>query len=64
MKISIDVPDHDGEVLRRAAQRLGIPVARLAYAAVADLVGNCQADFERATGQVLRKNAELYRRLA
>jgi 16S rRNA U516 pseudouridylate synthase RsuA-like enzyme len=52
------------EQLRERAKHLGVGVEDLARAAVADLVGQPAADFEKAAQDVLARNAELYRRLA
>jgi len=64
MKLSLEIPDPQAEQLRETAERLGVAVETLAQAAVADLAGQCAADFEDAAARVLKKNEELYRRLA
>lgn len=46
------------------AERLGLTPEELARAAVADLLASVGEDFEVAAGRVLKKNEELYRRLA
>jgi len=50
--------------LREEAARLGVAPADLARAAVADLLAARDDDFLRAAERVLKKNDELYRRLA
>jgi hypothetical protein len=50
--------------LAERAKKLGVRPEELARAAVADLVGRPDDDFEVAAEKVLAKNAELYRRLA
>jgi hypothetical protein len=52
------------EQLNERAKSLGIRPEDLARAAVADLVSRPAEEFENATEYVLKKNAELYRRLA
>ncbi len=52
------------EELSERAKHLGIAPEELARAAVADLVARPSQDFDAAAAAVLRKNAELYRRLA
>lgn len=64
MKLSIELTDADGERLQEEAARLGVSVERLAGAAVTDLIARERDDFESAVEIVLRKNRELYRRLA
>ena len=58
--------DTDAETtkLRQEATRLGVEPEDLARAAVTDLLSNEDQDFRDAAEQVLRKNEELYRRLA
>lgn len=51
------------EQLAERAKTLGIRPEELARAAVADLVARPAEEFEEAAEYVLRKNAELYRRL-
>ena len=64
MKLSIELNEAEGTKLRDEAARLGVEPEDLARAALADLLRNEDEDFRRAAEQVLRKNEELYRRLA
>ncbi len=64
MKLTIDLSPAQAERLRREAERLGLPPEDLARAALADLLATRDDDFEAASERVLRKNEELYRRLA
>jgi hypothetical protein len=64
MKLIIDLSDAQSERLRDEAARLGIASEELARAAVADLLAASSDDFRTAADRVLRKNEELYRRLA
>jgi antitoxin FitA len=64
MTVAFELPPAQAEKLRQEAARLGIPPADLARAALTDLLANRDEDFEAASERVLRKNAELYRRLA
>ena len=64
MKVSVEIPPAVEEQLARAAERLKVTVDELASAAVRDLVAQPDDDFERAAEHVLKKNRELYRRLA
>ena len=46
------------------AERLGLAPEELARAAIADLLATPTEEFKRPADRVLRKNEELYRRLA
>jgi hypothetical protein len=65
MKLSIDLSPAQAERLRLEAQRLGLTPEDLARAAIADLLASPGEDFFNAAAErVLKKNEELYRRLA
>jgi len=64
MRISVDLSEVERKSLEGTAKRLGIRVEELAKAALSDLLGHPQEDFERVARRVLRKNEELYRRLS
>jgi len=64
MKLSIDLSPAQAERLRLEAERLGLAPEDLARAAIADLLATPGDDFKTAAEHVLRKNKELYRRLA
>jgi hypothetical protein len=64
MKLSIDLSPAQAERLQLEAQRLGLTPEDLARAAVVDLLGRPGEDFAAAAERVLKKNEELYRRLA
>lgn len=64
MKLSIDFSAAQAKRLRAEAQRLGLTPEELARAAIADLLASVGDDFAAAAGRVLKKNEELYRRLA
>jgi len=53
-----------GTKLRDEAARLGVEPEELARATLADLLQKEDEDFQKAAAHVLRKNEELYRRLA
>jgi hypothetical protein len=64
MKVSIELNEAEADRLRDEAARLGVDPEDLARAALADLLGNEGESFREAAERVLRKNEELYRRLA
>ncbi len=64
MKIAINRSPAQAERLRHEAERLGVAPGGLARAAPADLLVTRDDDFRAAAERGLRKNEELYRRLA
>ena len=64
MRISVELSEEQAERLRSAAERLGVRPEDLARAGVSDMLTQPEEDFRRAAERVLRKNEELYRRLA
>lgn len=64
MKFIIELSPGQAERLRREAERLGLTPEDLARAAVADLLATPDEGFRTTAERVLRKNEELYRRLA
>ena len=64
MNVAFELPPAQAEKLREAAEHLGVSPADLARAAVTDLISDRDDQFRQAAKRVLRKNAELYRRLA
>jgi hypothetical protein len=64
MKLSIDLSPAQADRLRIEAERLGLTPEDLARAAITDLLAATGEDFKAAAERVLKKNQELYRRLA
>jgi hypothetical protein len=64
MKLSLELSDDQAKWLRDQAARLGIDPERLAQAVLVDLLDSPSPAFRAAAEHVLRKNADLYRRLA
>ena len=64
MKLAIELSPAQIDRLRQEAERLGVAVEDLARAVLADLLTTPDEDFKTAAERVLRKNEELYRRLA
>ncbi|MFT5339998.1 MAG: putative transcriptional regulator [Cyanobium sp.] len=62
--IAIELNDQQAQALSETARRLHVSEADLASAAVRDLVARQSVDFQAAADRVLKKNQELYRRLA
>ena len=64
MNVAFELPAAQAEKLRLAAEQLGVAPSDLARAAVADLLGERDGEFQKAAERIVQKNAELYRRLA
>jgi hypothetical protein len=64
MRLRIELSAAQAERLRQEAERLGLAPEELARAAIADLLATPDDAFKTAAERVLRKNEELYRRLA
>lgn len=64
MKVAFELPPAQAEKLNQEAERLGVPAAELARAAVSDLLATPDEEFRVVAQRVLQKNEELYRRLA
>jgi len=64
MKLSIDLSPAQADRLRIEAERLGLTPEDLARAAITDLLATTGEDFKASADRVLKKNQELYRRLA
>jgi predicted transcriptional regulator len=64
MKLTIDLSPAQAERLSQEAERLGLAPEELARAAITDLLTTPDEEFKRAADRVVRKNEELYRRLA
>jgi hypothetical protein len=64
MKLAFELPPAQADKLRTEAKRLGLTPEDLARAALADLLGTPDAEFQAAAARILTKNQELYRRLA
>jgi antitoxin FitA len=62
--ITIALPDEQALKLEELARELGITPEELLRAGVEEWLRSPRDDFARAANYVLRKNAELYRRLA
>jgi hypothetical protein len=64
MKVSIDLSPDQADRLRLEAERLSLSPEDLARAAVVELLDRPRDDFAAAAERMLKKNEELYRRLA
>jgi antitoxin FitA len=62
--ITINLTEHQLQKLQELAQKLGMSTEELLSASVEDLLNSPQNEFNQAASYVLRKNAELYKRLA
>ncbi len=64
MRISIELSEEQSDRLKSLAESLGIQPDELARATFLDLLAKPQDDFQKAAEEVLRKNKQLYERLA
>jgi hypothetical protein len=64
MTLNLELDEQQTQRLRDVARRLNVSVDDLAKAAINDLLAKPENDFEQAAVRVLKKNAELYGRLA
>ena len=64
MTLNLELDDQQIQRLQAIASRLNVSVSDLAKAAINDLLAKPDHDFEQAAARVLKKNAELYKRLA
>lgn len=64
MTLNLELDEQRARRLHEAARRLNVSANDLAKAAINDLLAKPDRDFERAASRVLKKNAELYKRLA
>jgi hypothetical protein len=62
--ITISLSNDDLAKLREMASRHGITPEELARVGIEELLTRPEEEFQRAVDFVLKKNAELYRRLA
>jgi len=61
--ITIDIPDHQFQMLRELANAHGIAPEVLLRSSINDWISS-KSEFTKAANYVLHKNAELYQRLA
>lgn len=62
--ITISLSDEQSARLLELSQRLNVTVEELARAGIEDLLNGGDEHFEQAAEHVVKKNAELYRRLS
>ena len=62
--ITISIPDDHLRKLQEIAKRLNLTPEQLARIGVEDLLAKSEDSFEELASYVLRKNEELYRKLA
>jgi len=62
--ITISLPDDRLERLREIAARFKVDPEELVRVSIEELLARPEEEFRQALDYVLRKNAELYRRLA
>ena len=63
-KFNIDLPDEYITKLQETADRLGVSPQDLIRASIEELLNQPDESFKQTLDYVLKKNAELYKRLA
>lgn len=63
-KITITIQDEHLQKLQDSADRLGVSLENLLLMSVEELINQQEQTFQTATDYVLKKNVELYQRLA
>jgi len=62
--ITIELPTERLQKLREMAQKFGVSMEELVRVSVEDMLTQPEEQFRKAAQYVLKKNAELYKRLA
>ena len=62
--IMIELPRERLQKLREMAQRFGVSMEDLVRVSIEDMLTQPEEQFRKAASYVLKKNAELYKRLA
>ena len=62
--ITINIPDDQLQKLQQLAQESGISLEDLLRASIDEWLSYPKSEFVKASSYVLKKNAQLYRRLA
>lgn len=62
--ITIDLPSESLQKLQEMALKFGVSMEELVLVSVEDLLTHPEEQFRKAAQYVLKKNAELYKRLA
>ena len=62
--VTIELPKERVKQLRELAARYGTSPEELVRASVEELLNRPEEDFQKAVQYVIKKNAELYKRLA
>jgi hypothetical protein len=62
--LEVQLPDQTASRLEEAAERLSVSPEELLLLSVEEKLAQLDAEFRESSDYVLKKNAELYRRLA
>ena len=63
-RLTINLPNEIATQLKEAADKIGVKPEDLLISSLQEKLATLDADFNDAMKRVLKKNAELYRRLA
>ncbi len=63
-QITVTLPEETAEQLRNASKKIGVKPEDLLLTSLREKLANLDSDFTDAMQYVLKKNSELYKRLA
>ncbi len=63
-QITLTLPEETAEQLRDASEKIGVKPEEFLLTSLQEKLANLDSDFTDAMQYVLKKNAELYKRLA
>ncbi|MFQ6114183.1 MAG: CopG family transcriptional regulator [bacterium] len=63
-QLTITLPEEIAEQLKEASEKIGVKPEELILSSLQEKLANLDSDFTDAMKYVLKKNAELYKRLA
>jgi len=62
--LELQLPEQTASKLQEAAERLSVSPEQLSILSIEEKLAQLEDDFQRSAEYALKKNAELYRRLA
>lgn len=62
--LELQLPEQTASKLQQAAERLNVSPEQLSILSIEEKLAQLEDEFRRSTEYILRKNADLYRRLS